>query len=214
VYPLDKPAEIRATAVIRSGDGHKLGTFATMACLVEVGGGTMSIRGACGVVFAAAAVMTLGSMPGRERPLVADPTSRLEALEASVATHPDQLPARIELAQAYLDAQSPGLALSTLERTPLAQRTNPATLHMEARVMVEQGRAKDALALEQRVLQGCTADHPSAGCDFWVVVSATRRAEILQAMVSRGVEDPIAQPEASLVAYHSATHEARLALAE
>jgi predicted Zn-dependent protease len=180
----------------------------------------MSIRGACGVVFAAAAVMSLGSVPGRERAVVEnrvqdrvqDHASQLERLEAAVASHPERLSARIELAQGYLDAASPGLALGALSRIPEAQRHSPSVEHMEARVLIEQGRAKDALALEQHVIQACSADQPAAGCDFWVVVSATRRAEILQALVQRGVEDPIAEPEASLVAYHTATHEARLAL--
>jgi hypothetical protein len=182
----------------------------------------MSIRGACGVVVAAAAVLTLGSIPGRERAVVdaAETGARLERLEAAVAAHPAVLAPRIELAQAYLDAQSPGLALSTLSSAPPSQQNQPMVEHMVARVMIEQGRAKDALALEQKVLESCGGDtlpslaHPvtPGGCDFWLVVSATRRAEILKELVQRGVEDPIAQPEASLVAYHNATHEARLAL--
>jgi hypothetical protein len=181
----------------------------------------MSIRGACGVIFAAAAVMTLGSVPGRERAVVADAGARVEALEAAVAAHPAELASRIELAQAYLDVESPGLALSTLSSAPESQQSQPQVEHMIARVMIEQGRAKDALALEEKVLSTCGGDLPSVGhpatatgCDFWLVVSATRRAEILAQLVQRGVEDPIAQPEASLVAYHNATHEARVALVE
>ena len=45
-----------------------------------------------------------------------------------------------------------------------------------------------------------------------VIVSATRRAGILDALVKQGVDDAIAHPEASMVAYHNATHEARLAV--
>jgi hypothetical protein len=182
----------------------------------------MSIRGACCAVFGAAAIMTLASSPGRERAVVADRGSKVEKLEATVAAHPAELRSRIELAQAYLDADSPGLALSTLSGAPASQQSQPTVEHMIARVMIEQGRAKDALALERRVLDTCGGDempsiaHPTtpAGCDFWLVVSATRRAEILEQLVQRGVEDPLAQPEASLVAYHNATHEARLAAVE
>ena len=188
----------------------------------------MSVRGACGVVVAAAAVLALGGVPGRERAVVAGgPSSSgqsLEALEATVAAHPENLPSRVELAKAYLDARSPGLALSLLRDAPEGQQHVPSVEHMEARVMIEQGRVKDALALEQHVLSVCGADEmtarptaaaaPANGCDFWLVVSATRRAEILRELAARGVEDPVAEPEASLVAYHTATHEARLALVE
>ena len=188
----------------------------------------MSIRGACGVVVAAAAVLALGGVPGRERAVVAASGAggqNLEQLEATVAAHPGILSARVELAHAYLDANSPGLALSLLADAPESQQHQPSVEHMAARVLIEEGRVKDALALEQHVLSVCQSDgstaRPSpasapdgAGCDFWLVVSATRRAEILRELVARGVEDPQAQPEASLVAYHNATHEARLALVE
>jgi hypothetical protein len=88
---------------------------------------------------------------------------------------------------------------------------------MAARVFIEQGRAQEALALERSVLGTCGTDTSApmaAGCDFWVIVSATRRAGILEQLVKDGVEDAIAQPEASLVAYHKATHETHLAVAE
>ena len=48
----------------------------------------MSIRGACGMVFAAAAVMTLGALPGREHAVVAAGEGRALRLEAEVAAHP------------------------------------------------------------------------------------------------------------------------------
>jgi hypothetical protein len=175
----------------------------------------MSIRGACVVVFAAA-VMTLGTLPGRERAVFAagENGERALRLEAQVAAHPEDIASRTELARAYLDAGSPGLAWRALSETPQVQAHAPQVLHMEARVLIEQGKAKDALALERSVLTAC-GDDPSApgeGCDFWLVVSASRRAAILQELVVQGVEDAIAAPEASLVAYHNATHEARLSV--
>ena len=178
----------------------------------------MSIRGACGVVFAAA-VLTLGGLPGREHPVVRGAGEQVERLEAAVAAHPMDAASRINLARAYLDASSPGLAWSTLVDTPEAERQEPAVQHMAARVLIEQGKAREALGLERSVLLACGQDVSDGrahaqGCDFWLVASAARRASILQELVKQGVEDAIAQPEASLVAYHEATHEARLAVAE
>jgi hypothetical protein len=170
------------------------------------------------MVFAAAAVMTLGALPGREHTVVTDASPRVEQLEAAVAASPSDLPLRAELVQAYLDGRSPGLAWSVVAEAPESQRREPAIEHLAARVLIEQGDAKGALALERSVLATC-GDEPGAqsehdGCDFWLIVSATRRAGILQELVQQGVDDAIAHPEASLVAYHKATHEARLAVAE
>ncbi len=177
----------------------------------------MSIRGACGVVFAAA-VMTLGTLPGRERAVFAagETGQRVERLEAQVAAHPGDTASRTDLARAYLDAGSPGLAWRTVSEAPASQRHEPAVQHMAARVLIEQGRAREALALEESVLSTC-GDDPSAavrGCDVGLILSATRRASILQELVQQGVEDAIAQPEASLVAYHHATHEARISVTQ
>jgi predicted Zn-dependent protease len=180
----------------------------------------MSIRGACGVVFAAA-VLTLGSLPGRERAVFAAPEGldrgeRALMLEAQVAAHPADSLSRTSLAKVYLDAGSPGLAWRTLSTAPAAQQDDPALQHMAARVLIEQGQAKDALALERRVLATCGNDPAGTapGCDAWLIISATRRADILDELVRQGVDDAVAHPEASLVAYHNATHEARLAVAE
>jgi hypothetical protein len=174
------------------------------------------------MVFAAAAFMTLGALPGREHTVVADASPRVEQLEAAVAAKPSDLALRAELVQAYLDGKSPGLAWSVVAEAPESQQRQPAIEHLAARVLIEQGDARGALALERSVLATC-GDEPVAetdgtsahdGCDFWLIVSATRRAGILEELVHQGVEDAIAHPEASLVAYHKATHEARLAVAE
>jgi hypothetical protein len=178
----------------------------------------MSIRGACGMVVVAAAVMSLGPLPGREHSVVAEAGPRVERLEAEVASHPSDLAVRSELAQAYLDGRSPGLAWGTLADAPESQRQAPALEHLAARVLIEQGDTRGALAMERSVLATCgeepSAEAAHAGCDYWLIVSATRRAGILEELVHQGVEDAIAHPEASLVAYHKATHEARLAFVE
>ncbi len=175
----------------------------------------MSVRGACAVVFAAA-VMTIGGLPARERAVFAasEGGGRVERLEAQVAAHPSDTVGRTALAKAYLDAGSPGLALRALASAPEAVRHAPSLQHMEARVLIEQGKARDALALERSVLTACGDGGGAEGCDSYLIASAVRRADILEQLVAQGVEDAVAQPEASLVAYHKATHEARLAVAQ
>jgi hypothetical protein len=84
--------------------------------------------------------------------------------------------------------------------------------HLYARALLDQGRAVDALAVEERVLDACTPRMGAGSCDTWLIASATRRADILRQLVQLGVEDANAHPEASLVAYHNATREARLAV--
>jgi hypothetical protein len=170
------------------------------------------------MVFAAAALMTMGALPGREHTVVADAGPEVLRLEADVAAHPADLSLRTELAQTYLDARSPGLAWRVLAETPDTERSEPVVQHLAARVLIEQGKAGEALAMERSVLSTCTEDgaveRTREGCNFWLIVSATRRADILEELVTSGVDDAIAHPEASLVAYHKATHEARLAIAE
>jgi hypothetical protein len=48
------------------------------------------------------------------------------------------------------------------------------------------------------------------GCDSFLLASAMRRTDILRALVSLGVEDAEAHPEAMLIAYQNATREARV----
>src|SRR5207237_371665 len=78
--------------------------------------------------------------------------------------------------------------------------------HVYARALLDEGRAADALSVEREVLKTCTTLDV---CDAWLVASARRRADILEELVARGVEDARAEPEASAVAYYNATREAR-----
>jgi hypothetical protein len=81
---------------------------------------------------------------------------------------------------------------------------------------VDGGRCDDALAVEQRVVDRCSplvSGSAVAGCDPVLLASAMRRADILRELVSLGVQDAQAHPEASLVAYQNATREARVMVA-
>jgi hypothetical protein len=83
-----------------------------------------------------------------------------------------------------------------------------------ARALVDEGRNSEALAVEKGVVAQCrpVAEGSSAapGCDSVIFASAMRRADILSELVSLGVQDSQAHPEASLVAYQNATREARV----
>ena len=104
-----------------------------------------------------------------------------------------------------------GLAVSLIEESPAAVRSDARVEHVYARALVDQGRNQDALAAEQRVLTACApTSFVPGGCDAWLVASATRRANILSALVDMGVEDARSEPERSALAYAAATREARV----
>jgi hypothetical protein len=143
----------------------------------------------------------------REKPLVAasPEISRLE--HALQATPGDGAHIR-DLATAYLDARLSGLAVALLAAAPEAVRRSAATLHVKARIQLEQGRAGDALATEQQVLSLCAAEQ-AATCTEYLKASAAHRASIFQELVDKGIQDPAAYPEASNVALSAIAREAR-----
>ena len=161
------------------------------------------------MVLSAAFVLWLASGTQREKPVLSDAkTQRVAPVEAAYASSPDDPVKLRDLAQAYLDAQSPGMAIAAVERAPASLQGDARVQHVYARALIDQGRAADALAAEQKVLLSCDTD----GCDAWLFASATRRTEILQQLVQLGIEDAQAHPEASAIAYHNATRQARLVL--
>lgn len=166
------------------------------------------------VLVAIGAIWFAGSTQ-REKRVVGDTThtDRVALLEEQVAASPADAKRVRELAQGYLDARAPGMALTTIERAPKAVRSDPTVEHLYARALLDQGRSADALAAERRVLAACTdipAPEPAVDppvCSSYLIASATRRAEILEQLVAIGVEDANAHPEASSLAYHNATRQ-------
>ena len=160
------------------------------------------------VLLAIGAIWFAGSTQREKRVVNETQTDRVALLEEQVAANPSD-PAKVhDLAQAYLDARAPGLALHSIELAPEAVRNEPTVEHLYARALLDQGRSADALAAERRVLAHC-AD-PSVevpACSTYLIASATRRAEILEQLVTLGVEDANAHPEASSLAYHNATRQ-------
>jgi predicted Zn-dependent protease len=170
----------------------------------------MAMNGWSVAVLTAVAGLWLASGVSREHPVLASGESvAIESLEARVAAHPEDAVATRELAQGYLDARAPGIAMNLIQHAPTAVRSEPRVGHVYARALLDQGRAEEALAAEHKVLDACA----TGTCDTWLIASATRRADILRELVQLGVEDAQAHPEASAVAYTNATREARLAVA-
>lgn len=158
-------------------------------------------------VLVAVGGLYLASGTQHEKPvLAAEHSAPIARMESEVAVAPQDADKVMQLAQAYLDARSPGLAVAAIERAPESVRTQPQVDHLYARALIDQGRASDALVVEKRVLDRCATD----GCSAWLVASATRRADILEQLVQLGVDDAQAHPEASSVAYHNATRQATL----
>lgn len=168
------------------------------------------------VLAASGALWLMGGIQ-REKPvLAATAPASVRALEASVAASPSNPVVTRSLAQAYLDARQPGLAVALVEGAPEGVQHDVRVRHVYARALVDEGLDDEALAAEQRVVDACRplADgRPTPdGCDAVVLAQAMRRTDILRELVSLGVEDARAHPEMSLVAYQNATREARVAL--
>jgi hypothetical protein len=176
----------------------------------------MGLRAYSAAVLVAAGALWMTSATEREQPVVAAAASEpLRALEASVATHPNDSAQTRALAQEYLDARQPGLTLVLVSGAPPAVRDDVRVEHVYARALIDEGRNDEALDAERRVVGACRgiADGSPTppGCDSVLLVSAMRRTDILRELLSLGVKDARAQPEASLVAYQNATREAHVA---
>jgi hypothetical protein len=157
------------------------------------------------------------SGPEGQQPLLAAAAPELvRSLEASVAAHPNDPERARELAQVYLNAHQPGLAVALVGGAPATVRDNVRVEHLFARALIEEGRDSEAFRAERRVVDACgvlTEGHVApAGCNSALLVSAMHRADILRELLSLGIEDAAAQPEATFVAYQNATREARIAL--
>jgi hypothetical protein len=173
----------------------------------------MAIKGWNVAVLVAMGALWFCGTTQREKPVVSDAshTGKVGALEARAASAPNDPAALRELAQAYLDARQPGMALAVSERAAPDVRSEPTVDHLYARALLDQGRSADALAAEKRVLAHC-ADPATAPCSTWLIASATRRADILEELVQLGIEDATAQPEASSLAYHNRARQVSLAV--
>lgn len=177
----------------------------------------MGLRASSVAALAAVAAFWMLSGTQHERPLLGGAAQEhLRAVEVDAARHPDDPRAILALAEAYLDAQQPGLAVSLVEGASPASRADVHVRHAYARALVDQGRNDLALAVEEGVVASCRplADSSAApgGCGPVLLALALRRTAILSELIALGVEDSGRSPEESLVAYRNATREARVML--
>jgi len=167
-----------------------------------------------GVLTAAAALWAMSGIQHEKPVLASTQPEAVRVLEASAAAHPESVESARALAQAYLDARQPGLAMVLVEGGARTVRDDVRIRHVYARALVDEGRNEEALAVETGVVAACrpvAEGAPfAAGCDPVLLASAIRRTDILSELVALGVEDAQAHPEMSLVAYQNATREARV----
>ncbi len=176
----------------------------------------VTAQASAGILGVVALLWGASGMAG-ERAVVVPTTSQavatMDALEGDAAQHRDDPREVASLAQAYLDARAPGLALRVVESAPASVRTAPAVAHLHAVALFDMGRAHEAQMAEREVLARCAPMPGVDACDARLVASASRRLDYLDQMIALGVEDPAAHPEASQVAYRSSTREIRFAVA-
>ncbi len=154
-------------------------------------------------VVLAAAVLLCAGMTQREKPVVGElHSSRVAAYEDALAAHPDSPEKLRDLAQAYITARMPGMALTRIEHAPAKLRDEPTVEYVYARALVDQGRSADALVVEKRVLARCAE---TKACSEQLVMSARRYVGVLEELGKLGVDDANANPEASNFAYINAT---------
>lgn len=154
-------------------------------------------------VVLAVGVLLCAGMTQREKPVVGELHSpRIAELEAALAAHPESPEKLRDLAQAYITARMPGMALSRIEHAPAALRDDPTVAYVHARALIDQGRSADAIVVERRVLSRCAE---TKACPEQLVVSAQRYVSVLEELRKLGVDDANANPEASSVAYINAT---------
>jgi hypothetical protein len=127
--------------------------------------------------------------------------ANLAELEGAYLRAPHDAGARAALVRGYLAAKAPGAASALLTRELAGARANggaPAAelLHLAGGVEYQMGHATAAVALEAEAKQRCVG--------LPLCVDIERRHAILQEFVRLGVEDPIAHPEESAVAYQRA----------
>ena len=107
-----------------------------------------------GLVLMAAGAVWMASGSEHEHAVLsplggaADPVA-IESLESQVAASPNDDAKLRTLAQAYMDARAPGLALAIIQRAPAPLQGNAKVEHLYARALIDEGRAQDALTVER-----------------------------------------------------------------
>jgi hypothetical protein len=148
---------------------------------------------------------------GPEPRAMADDIARLEAS----ASAPPTSASVVALAGAYLDREQPGLAAAVIERAPRELRDRPEVALLRARTLFHRGHSREALAVARDAYAACAAheaevDPGPSACPAWLEARTARQLAFLTEVVAAGVDDPVADPLATLAAYERSTREVRL----
>ncbi len=129
-----------------------------------------------------------------------------QGLEAQAALSPSA-GSVVALAAAYLERGQPGLATAAIESAPRDLQQRPEVAQLRARALFHRGHVRDALAVARDARDAC-AD--GAACAPWLVAKTTRQVAFFEQVVAAGIEDPSANPDATLAAYDRSSHAVRL----
>ncbi len=151
----------------------------------------LSIATLCAVLF-----LLMSGGVEHEHALIVQSEAKLKHLETTAADL-TSAHAVFELARGYLSMGHPGMAISAIEAARPVVREDPSVRDVYARALVAQGRAGDALKIDQELLRYCRTHE----CESWLVTSAVRRATLMAALVARGVQDEQEDPEDGWVVY-------------
>ena len=130
----------------------------------------------------------------------------VKELEATAAISPTA-PAVARLASAYLERDQPGLATAVIEKAPQEVQRQPEVGQLHARALYGRGKAREALAVARDAYDRCDGERP---CAPWLVAKTSQQVAFLEQVVAAGIEDPQANPEATLAAYERSTREVHL----
>lgn len=129
-------------------------------------------------------------------------------LETAVALHADDPKAVSALMRSYLEHDAPGLAVTVLERSPAAAFATPQSSDLAARALLGAGRASESLTVTRKIVAECDRQP----CDASLVARASRREQVLTAIVDVGIEDADCDPRAVELALRRSVRQVRLAL--
>ena len=160
-------------------------------------------------LLAMAGLVVTESASSEPAPIVAPAVARgLAPLEIAAANAPTDVKTLRPLAEAYLREGMPGHAIAALERAPQTVDASPALADLASASYLASGRTRDAFAMSEKTLTACDR----GGCDATFLAHATRRAELLGALLDMGVEDASADPDAVAVAYRRTSRQVRIAM--
>src|SRR5262245_23012193 len=132
--------------------------------------------------------------------------ANMQELERQAATAPTA-GAVAALASAYLDRSQPGLATAVLEKAPREVRDRPEIAQLYARALFHRGHAREALAVAREATRACI---DGTECAPWLVAKTVRQAVFFEQVVAAGIDDPHADPSATMAAYERSAHELRV----